>query len=359
MPTPGVLMLDIHGTVLSAEDIELLQHPHVGGVILFSRNIGEPEQVLELTSAIRRQRPEILLAVDQEGGRVQRLRDGFTRLPPMLMFGHQWRKQPEHTVRLVHDCGWLMASEVLAAGFDFSFAPVLDLYTGLSEVIGNRAFSDDKEVLISLASAFMSGMHEAGMATTGKHFPGHGSVEADSHLALPVDNRPLQQIRDEDLLPFVRCLPLLDAVMPAHVIYSQADAHCAGFSRFWLQTVLRQECGFDGVIFSDDLVMEAASSAGTMSQRVEQALSAGCDMLLVCNKREAARDALATLTVLADEPLLAQQIQQSSLRLARMRRRDFPKGLAQCGPQWGDLQQSSRWRSVHQELVQLMAHHTL
>ncbi len=350
-PTPGVLMLDIQGKTLTSEDKDLLQQAHVGGVILFSRNISEPDQVLELTSAIRAQRPEILLAVDQEGGRVQRLREGFTRLPPMLMFGHQWRKQPEHTVRLAHDCGWLMASEVLAAGFDFSFAPVLDLYTGLSEVIGNRAFSDDKEVLISLATAFMSGMHEAGMATTGKHFPGHGSVEADSHLALPVDNRPLQQIRDEDLLPFTRCLPLLDAVMPAHVIYSQADVHCAGFSRFWLQTLLRQELGFRGVIFSDDLVMEAASSAGNMTQRVEKALQAGCDMLLVCNNRDAANEALASLKVLAADPELAKQIQQSSARLADMRRRQ--------SPQWGELQQSSRWRSVHHDLVQLMAHHTL
>ena len=350
-PTPGVLMLDIHGKTLTSEDKDLLQQAHVGGVILFSRNISEPEQVLELTSAIRAQRPEILLAVDQEGGRVQRLREGFTRLPPMLMFGHQWRKQPEHTVRLAHDCGWLMASEVLAAGFDFSFAPVLDLYTGLSEVIGNRAFSEDKEVLISLASAFMNGMHEAGMPTTGKHFPGHGSVEADSHLALPVDNRPMQQIRDEDLLPFTRCLPLLDAVMPAHVIYSQADVHCAGFSHFWLQTLLRLELGFKGVIFSDDLVMEAASSAGNMTQRVEKALQAGCDMLLVCNNRDAAHEALASLKVLAAEPELAKQIQQSSLKLADMRRRQ--------SPQWGELQQSSRWRSVHHDLLQLMAHHTL
>ena len=349
--TPGVLMLDVQGKSLTAQDKDLLQHAQVGGVILFSRNVDDAEQVLALTSAIREQRPQILLAVDQEGGRVQRLREGFTRLPPMLMFGHLWRTQPEHALKLAQETGWLMASEVLAAGFDFSFAPVLDLQTGLSEVIGNRAFSEDKDVLISLANAFMSGMHEAGMATTGKHFPGHGSVEADSHLALPIDNRSLQQIRDEDLQPFVRCLPWLDAVMPAHVLYAQADAHCAGFSPFWLQTVLRGELGFEGVIFSDDLVMEAASAAGAMPQRVEQALMAGCDMLLVCNSQDAAREALTTLDHLTQASTFAAQLGQSSARLERMRRRQTP--------QWGDLQQSARWRSVHEELTQMLAQHTL
>lgn len=349
--TPGVLMLDVQGKTLTADDLALLQHPHVGGVILFSRNVDEPEQVLALTSAIREQRPEILLAVDQEGGRVQRLREGFTRLPPMLMFGHLWQKEPAHALGLARDTGWLMASEVLAAGFDFSFAPVLDLQTGLSEVIGNRAFSEDKDVLVKLANAFMTGMHEAGMATTGKHFPGHGSVEADSHLALPVDNRSLQQIRDNDLQPFMRCLPLLDAVMPAHVLYAQADTQCAGFSPFWLQTVLRGELGFDGVIFSDDLVMEAATAAGAMPQRVEQALQAGCDMLLVCNNRAAAREALATLDNISSAGKFETQLRHSSVRLDTMRRRQTP--------QWGDLQQSARWRTVHESLKQLLAHHTL
>lgn len=343
----GVLMLDIEGKALTADERVLLRHPLVGGVILFARNVGEPAQVSDLNAAIRDVRPDILLAVDQEGGRVQRLREGFTRLPPMLLLGQYWQSHPQEAQALARDTGWLMASEVLATGFDFSFAPVLDLHTGRSEVIGNRAFAAETDTLVALASAFMDGMHEAGMATTGKHFPGHGSVEADSHLALPVDNRALQQIREQDLLPFQRCVAQLDAVMPAHVIYAQADAHCAGFSSFWLQTVLRGELGFDGVIFSDDLVMEAAAAAGDMSQRVEQALRAGCDMLLVCNKRSAALDALAALELGAADCVDA----DSARRLRKMQRRKIP--------QWSSLQHDARWQQVHQQLQAFLARHTL
>ncbi|ALO46478.1 beta-N-acetylhexosaminidase [Pseudohongiella spirulinae] len=292
---PGVLMLDLMGTTLSREEHDLLQHPQVGGVILFARNIETPAQVCALNAAIRQSRPEILIAVDQEGGRVQRLRQGFTRLPPQLRLQSLFESDAEQALRLSRDLGWLMASEVLAAGFDFSFAPVLDLHTGRSTVIGDRAFASDIDTLVALASAYMEGMHEAGMATTGKHFPGHGSVEADSHLDLPVDERPLDEILRQDLQPFARCLPLLDAVMPAHVLYPAADASCAGFSSYWLQQVLREQLGFKGVIFSDDLVMAAAASAGDMPQRVARALTAGCDMLLVCNDRAAALQALQAL----------------------------------------------------------------
>tara|TARA_R100000988_G_scaffold102291_1_gene77508 strand:+ start:4005 stop:5033 length:1029 start_codon:yes stop_codon:yes gene_type:complete len=309
---PGVLMLDLSGQTLTDDERALLQHPQVGGVILFSRNIAGPAQVQALTADIRACRPDILLAVDQEGGRVQRLRDGFTRLPPMYALHTLFSKEPEQARVMSHDLGWLMASEVLAAGFDISFAPVLDLHTGISEVIGDRAFSSRLDTLVELATAFMAGMHEAGMATTGKHFPGHGSVAADSHLDLPVDDRPLSQIEEQDLQAFVRCIPSLDAVMPAHVVYPAADAHCAGFSRYWLQTVLRERLGFDGVIFSDDLVMAAAGAAGDMSQRVNQALKAGCDMLLVCNDRAAALDALRALDEAKPAP---------SPRLQGMRRR--------------------------------------
>jgi beta-N-acetylhexosaminidase len=299
---PGVLMLDLHGLTLTDDERQLLQRPQVGGVILFSRNIRDVAQVQALVADIRRCRPQLLLAVDQEGGRVQRLRDGFTRLPAMLQFGRLWQQDQAAAETLARDCGWLMAAEVLACGLDFSFAPVLDLHTGLSEVIGDRAFAADQATLVALATEFMQGMHEAGMATTGKHFPGHGSVTADSHHALPLDTRPLQQIREQDMQPFVRCLPVMDAVMPAHVIYEQADAACAGFSDYWLQTVLRQELGFNGVIFSDDLVMAAAAAAGDMEDRVKKALAAGCDMLLVCNDREAALQALAVLESLNTEP---------------------------------------------------------
>lgn len=344
--TSGVLMLDLEGHTLTADEREMLRNPYVGGIILFSRNVDEPQQLLALNASIRDIRPDILLAVDQEGGRVQRLKEGFTRLPPMLLLGQHWHKHPEQALQLAHDTGWLMASEVLAAGFDFSFAPVLDLHTGRSEVIGNRAFAAETDTLVVLANAFMQGMHEAGMATTGKHFPGHGSVEADSHLALPIDNRPLEQIQAQDLQPFVRCLAQLDAVMPAHVIYSQADDHCAGFSRFWLQDMLRRDMGFHGVIFSDDLVMEAASAAGSMPQRVQQALTAGCDMLLVCNNRKAALEALAAVEL--QNTLIDTA---SHTRLAGMRRRSTPV--------WGVLQQSQRWQQVHKQLELFLAQHTL
>lgn len=337
----GVLMLDIQGRTLSAQEHDLLLHPQVGGVILFSRNVGSPAQLADLTASIRACRPELLLAVDQEGGRVQRLKDGFTRLPPMLSLQTVFQRDAEQALALSQDMGWLMAAEVLAAGFDFSFAPVLDLHTGRSEVIGNRAFSADIDTLVALASAFMAGMHQAGMATTGKHFPGHGSVGADSHLSLPIDDRPLAEIEQVDLQPFVRCLPSLDAVMPAHVIYPAADSRCAGFSPYWLQTVLRQRLGFDGVIFSDDLVMAAAAAAGEMPQRVAQALDAGCDMLLVCNDRDAALVALQALEVRQAPP---------AARLLRMQRRS-PAAIATLAA----LETDNRAQAVRAGIAQLVS----
>ncbi|MBC53580.1 MAG: beta-N-acetylhexosaminidase [Gammaproteobacteria bacterium] len=330
-------MLDLQGLALTDDERQLLQRPQVGGVILFSRNIRDVAQVQALVAEIRRCRPQILLAVDQEGGRVQRLREGFTRLPAMLRFGQLWQQDQQAAQALARDCGWLMAAEVLACGLDFSFAPVLDLHTGLSEVIGDRAFAADQQALVALATEFMQGMHEAGMATTGKHFPGHGSVTADSHHALPLDSRPLQQIREQDMQPFVRCLPVMDAVMPAHVIYEHADAACAGFSDYWLQTVLRQELGFNGVIFSDDLVMAAAAAAGEMEDRVKKALAAGCDMLLVCNDRQAALQALAVLETLNTEP---------NPRLLRMQGKHHLDFAA--------LQATPRWQQTRAQLDTLM-----
>lgn len=292
---PGALMLDLQGTSLTEEETSLLLHPQVGGVILFARNIDTAEQVAALTSQMRTIRPGMLIAVDQEGGRVQRLKDGFTRIPPMYQLGKLRRRDSALATELAGELGWLLATEVLAVGIDFSFAPVLDLHTELSEVIGDRGFDDEPDDVITLASAFLRGMREAGMATTGKHFPGHGSVAADSHLELPVDRRELVEICERDLQPFRQCMPLLDGIMPAHVQYVNADIHCAGFSRFWLQTVLRQELGFDGVIFSDDLDMAAAVQAGSVADRLAMALDAGCDMVLVCNNRQAAREALLAL----------------------------------------------------------------
>lgn len=290
-------MLDIAGTWLTAEDRQLLRQPEVGGLILFARNIETPRQVQELCRAIRAVRPDILLAVDQEGGRVQRLRSGFVQLPAMRDFA----ERPD-ALALAQACGWLMATEVLAVGLDISFAPVLDLDHQRSAVVGSRAFEGDPHRAAELAAAFIEGMHAAGMAATGKHFPGHGWAEADSHVAIPVDDRELAEIRAADMIPFKRLTAELDAVMPAHVIYPKVDDKPAGFSRRWLQDILRGELGFRGVIFSDDLSMAGAHVAGDAASRIEAALGAGCDMGLVCNDRGAAELALAALQRLGVQP---------------------------------------------------------
>jgi beta-N-acetylhexosaminidase len=284
----GSLMVDVAGTWLSAEDRHLLRQPEVAGLIVFARNIEHPRQVRELTTAIRAVRPELILAVDQEGGRVQRLRQGFVRLPAMRDLAHH----PD-ALNLAEHCGWLMAAEVLAVGLDLSFAPVLDLDHGHSAVVGTRAFEGDPERATALAGAFIRGMNAAGMAACGKHFPGHGWAEADSHVAIPTDERSLEQIRACDLVPFARLAGSLAAVMPAHVIYPQVDSNPAGFSRLWLQEILRGELNFQGVIFSDDLSMAGAHVVGDAASRIEAALSAGCDMGLVCNDRAAAELALS------------------------------------------------------------------
>ncbi|UTW08417.1 beta-N-acetylhexosaminidase [Pseudomonas benzenivorans] len=316
----GSLMLDIAGTWLTAGDRRLLSQPEVGGLILFARNIEHPRQVRELCAAIRAVRPDLLLAVDQEGGRVQRLRQGFVRLPAMRAVADN-----QNAEALAEQCGWVMASEVLAAGLDLSFAPVLDLDHQRSAVVGSRAFEGDAQRATLLAGAFIRGMNTAGMAATGKHFPGHGWAEADSHVAIPLDERSLAEIRASDLQPFVQLSGQLDAVMPAHVIYPQVDSQPAGFSRRWLQEILRGELRFDGVIFSDDLSMAGAHVAGDAAGRIEAALAAGCDMGLVCNDRAAAELALSALQRLKVSP---------SPRLARMRRRTFPGVEYRQDPRW-------------------------
>lgn len=305
----GALMLDIAGTKLNQEDIQLLQTPQVGGVILFTRNIESPQQVRALTDHMRQIRPDLLIAVDQEGGRVQRLKQGFTLLPAMGEFGKLYLTEPERAVTLAEQCGWLMATEVLAVGIDFSFAPVLDL-NAISDVIGDRAFAQNMQDIVPLAGAFMQGMKRAGMANTGKHFPGHGSVKADSHIAAAVDLRSYDEIHRNDMQSFIQLQDQLDALMPAHVIYENIDPHPAGFSEFWIQKVLREELKFDGVLFSDDLTMQAACVAGGADARILAALKAGCDMGLVCNQRDAACLALDAISNL---PLPNQQ------RLERMR----------------------------------------
>jgi len=288
----GRLMLDLAGTELTAEEQQILQSPQVGGVILFARNIQSREQVTALNAQIRQASANLLIAVDQEGGRVQRLRDGFTPLPPMQLLADSVVQNPEVGVQLVRDTGWLMASEVLACGFDISFAPVLDVDRDTSSIIGDRAFSDQPEMVITLAQAFIEGMNEAGMAATGKHFPGHGGIVADSHLEAPVDHRSWQQLLDHDLKPFVALSKQLAGVMPAHITFPAVDPDSVGFSGFWLQQVLRQQLGFDGAIFSDDLSMKGADVAGGYIDKAQLALNAGCDMILVCNCPEGAREVL-------------------------------------------------------------------
>ncbi|ODS24646.1 beta-N-acetylhexosaminidase [Candidatus Endobugula sertula] len=294
--TIGPVMMDIEGTALTDEDRALIQHPCVGGVIYFSRNYVSIEQMTALTTEIRQLRPGILVAVDQEGGRVQRFKKGFTRLPAMQKFLPLYRKRADATLALVQDCGWLMAVELLAIGIDFSFAPVLDVDDNQCSVIADRSFSNKPEEVVELAGAFIRGMSEAGMAATGKHFPGHGSVKEDSHFELPHDHRSYQDIFQHDLIPFRQLLPSLNAVMPAHIVFSKVDRQPVGFSTHWLQTILRQELQFNGIIFSDDLTMKAAGSAGSYSQRAQAALIAGCDIILVCNQRSGVIEVLDMLS---------------------------------------------------------------
>lgn len=327
-PLLGPVMLDVEGLTLAAHEIDKIRHPNTGAVILFARNYENPEQVEELIASIRRARGgEILIAVDQEGGRVQRFQNGFTRLPPAARYA----EKPE----LAEAAGWLMASELLAVGVDFSFAPVLDIDCGISQVIGNRSFSPDPDQAAELASRFRKGMRSAGMAATGKHFPGHGAVAPDSHLALPVDERGLDSIRAKDLLPFIRLIDEgLEGVMPAHVVFAAADERPAGFSPFWIQQILREELRFNGTVFSDDLSMAGASWAGDYPERARMALSAGCDMVLVCNNPVAAEQVLEALPV-AMNPLREN-------RLAAMR------GKPQFNRE--QLLNSRQWRQISNQI---------
>jgi beta-N-acetylhexosaminidase len=283
-------MLDLEGTELSQEDVELLRHPAVGGVILFARNFESPGHWSALTRAIAAADDRrLLIAVDQEGGRVQRFREGLSRLPAASRFGELYAVDPRAGIEAARDVGWLMAAELRQLGIDFSFAPVLDVECGVSQVIGDRAFATTPEGVASLAAAWLDGVHAAGMSGCGKHFPGHGGVIADSHLELPEDSRTLAALERSDLLPYRRLIANgLEAVMPAHVRYLNIDPEPAGFSAFWLRGMLRGRLRFDGAIISDDLNMAAADAGGSPAKRGLAALQAGCDMLLICNNRSAA-----------------------------------------------------------------------
>ena len=344
--TLGPLMLDVEGLALTAAECERLRDPLVGAVILFARNFQDLTQVRALVAEIRALRsPQLLLAVDQEGGRVQRFREGFYRLPPLRWLGHQYDVDNDRGRHLARTCGWLMAAEVLDTGVDFSFAPVVDLDYGTSEIIGDRSFHRDPEVVAELAVAYMQGMHRAGMISVAKHFPGHGYVVADSHLDLPVDPRTRSELYD-DLLPYSRLVRHgVNGVMIAHVRYPQVAAEVASLSPWWLRTALRGELGFSGVIFSDDLSMRALASEGDMPERTRRALTAGADMALICNSPLEADETLVALRGYSD-PV-------GQARLVSLRRRHVAGADLPASP--GELRGSDSWRLAVAALNQAQA----
>lgn len=325
----GPLWLDVAGYELTAEDKEILQHPTVGGVILFGRNYHDNEQLLALTTAMRKaaKRP-ILIGVDQEGGRVQRFREGFSRIPAAQLYAQQ-----DNGEQLAQQGGWLMAAELIAHDIDLSFAPVLD--KGFDcKAIGDRAFGDDVGTILRHSTAFMQGMKSVGMATTGKHFPGHGGVIADSHLETPYDER--DSILEQDMAIFKAQIEAgtLDAMMPAHVIYPQYDDQPASGSQFWLKKVLREQLGFKGIVFSDDLNMEGAAIMGGAAERSHQALVAGCDMILLCNNRDQQVEVLDNLPIL-----------------------EFPEAMTLLKKQsftMADLQRSEEWKQASDAMKRIL-----
>ncbi len=330
-PDLGPVMIDFKGCFPDSEELEKIAHPNVGGVILFARNFDSPEQTTEAIARLRRarQRP-LLVTVDQEGGRVQRFQNGFTRLPPACRY-------PDD-LALIRDAGWLMAAELRCVGIDFSFAPVLDVDSGVSEIIGNRAFANQAEQCADRALAFYRGLRQAGMAGVGKHFPGHGGVAADSHLTLPVDARSLAKLEARDFLPFQVLIEHgLEGVMPAHVVYPDIDDLPAGFSERWLKDILRNRLKFKGAIFSDDLSMAGAEVAGDYLARAEAALAAGCDMVLVLNAPDAAGRVLDGLPI-KPEP-------KREHRLVAL--------AGKSSIDWSELSENPRWQGTRQQLMEL------
>ena len=342
--TLGPLMVDLEDTSINEAEKQLLLKPEVGGVILFSRNFESIEQITALVDEIHALRaPRLLVAVDHEGGRVQRFHEGFSRIPAAAVYAETVKSKDdkirlELSRHLAEKAGWLMAVELRACGIDFSFAPVLDLAHGLSGVIGDRAFSSKPKIVATLAYAFMHGMNKAGMQAVGKHFPGHGGVVEDSHVAMPVDHRELEELINSDIIPFQYMIEnKLAAIMPAHVIYDKVDEKPAGYSSFWIENILRHRFGFQGVIFSDDLSMEAACVAGGYGERADAALKAGCDMALVCNHLDGAYEAA--------EYIKGYTNPTSQLRLVRMH--------GEHDISWSQLKKDRRWHELSAEIVAL------
>ncbi len=342
--TLGPLMVDLEGTDISETEKNLLLRAEVGGVILFTRNFESIAQITALVDEIHRLKtPRLLVAIDHEGGRVQRFHKGFSRIPAAATYARiakngnhkDWLQQAR---QLSENAGWLMAIELRACGIDFSFAPVLDLAHGLSGVIGDRAFHNKPETVATLAYAFMHGMNKAGMQAVGKHFPGHGGVVEDSHVSMPVDHRALEDLLTTDIVPFENMIGnKLAAIMPAHVIYDKVDDKPAGYSAFWIDNILRQRFGFQGVVFSDDLSMKAAGIAGGFGERADAALTAGCDMALVCNHLQGAIEAAEFIQGYSNPT--------SQLRLVRMH--------GEHDISWNQLKQNEHWQRLSQQVTAL------
>jgi beta-N-acetylhexosaminidase len=338
---PGPITLDVLGLELDAEDRRRILDPLTGGVILFGRNFSNRTQLSKLTADIKKLRPDVLISIDHEGGRVQRCKvDGFTHLPAMRKLGELWLAKSKSThpaesaalaMAAATACGYILASELRACGVDLSFTPVLDLDFDRSGVIGDRSFSRDPQIVFALAKSLNEGLRLADMANCGKHFPGHGWAEADSHVAIPVDERSLKEILNEDAKPYEWLDLSLAAVMPAHVIYPKVDQHPAGFSKIWLHSILRQELGFEGVIFSDDLSMEGANVAGSVVKGAELALEAGCDAVLICNRPDLADQLLSKLK------LTQTKQSESAARLNRL----MPMSPALT---WDELQEQAEYQ---------------
>jgi beta-N-acetylhexosaminidase len=319
MKTMGPLMADIAGLELTAEDREVLKHPLVGGVILFARNYSDPKRLKALCSELLSlKRPRLLLAVDHEGGRVQRFRVGFSRVPAMRTLGKRFEEDRRGALAESRRWGRTIGHELAAYGIDLCFAPVLDRDTGKSQVIGDRAFASDNDAIVALSRAFCAGLSAEGLAATGKHFPGHGTVIADSHHQLPVDRRSMEQIAATDLPPFVELIKDgIPSLMLAHVRYSAVDELPASLSRHWIQTVLRQQLHYDGALICDDLSMGGAAAMGSMEDRARLALAAGCDMLLVCNNRAGLLELLTALKNHHPQPAAARRLQKLYRKTAK------------------------------------------
>jgi beta-N-acetylhexosaminidase len=339
--TLGPLMVDVEGLELTAEDVEILRHPLVGGVILFTRNYADPAQLTALVSAIHAARsPALLVAVDHEGGRVQRFRAEFSELPSPRRIGKEYDVDAKAGTELARHMGWLMAAELRACGVDLSFAPCVDLDYGMSEIIGERSFHAKATAVSQLAIAYMHGMRDAGMAATAKHFPGHGAVVADTHTAAATDRRPYVDL-DDDLMPYRRLIANgLPAVLAAHVLFPEVDGEAvASVSTRWIRNILRGELGFKGVVFTDDMSMAGAAVAGDIVERSERALAAGSDMVLICNSRPSVVTVLDRLRMKPDPT--------SAVRLVRMRGRE--------GTSRDALMASAGWRKAREMLARCAA----